>query len=78
MRKRDIAKCIAHFPEIWYAKYYDYKAVKKGNHYEIYRRTFENKPWVYQGRAVIVDNLVFSDWSDVIDTRKEGHCYARS
>lgn len=65
---RQIKMAISKYPEIFYGKFYDYKAVKKGNYYEVLRRTLEEDDWKLYVRVAVVDGMMFSNYEG-IDTR---------
>lgn len=66
MKREHLPKILKCYPDIYVAKYYDYKAVKKGNYFEIYRRRFENTPWYLYSRCVIIDGLLFTNWVGLV------------
>lgn len=67
MKRENIVKVMEHYPEIWYAKQYDYKAKKVDNHFEIYRRALEGEPWYLYSRCVVVDGILFCCWVGLME-----------
>ena len=67
MKRQHLPKVLEAYPDIYIAKYYDYKAKKVKNHFEIYRRKYENSPWMLYCRCVVVDGELFSHWVGLMD-----------
>lgn len=60
------------YPKIFRAKHYDYKAIKVDNHFEVYKRTVESEPWELYSRCVVVDGILFTNWTGLHINEKEG------
>lgn len=71
MQRKNIVRLAEKPNEIYYAKRFDYKAVKKGNHYVAYRRQLENDPWRLYCVFAIVDGILFTNWVDNIKSVEE-------
>lgn len=71
MMRRNIVRLAERPGEIYYAKRFDYKAEKIGNHYVAYRRQLENDPWRLYCTFVVVDGILFTNWVDNIKTIEE-------
>lgn len=69
MKTSNLPKIIAAYPGLFYGKYFEYKAKKVNNHYEIYRREIEGDPWELYARCVVVDDIVFGNYAGI--DRKE-------
>ncbi len=71
MKRENIVKVMECYPEPFYAKWYDYKAKKVDNHFEIYRRKFEGEPWYLYSRCVVVDGILFCCWQGLMEPEGE-------
>ena len=71
MIRKNIERLAEKPGEIYYAKRFDYKAVKKGNHYVAYRRQLENDEWRLYCMFAIVDGILFTNWVDNVKTIEE-------
>lgn len=61
-KRKVLYNVAAKYPNIHYGKYYDYKAKKVGNYYQVYRRELEGEPWEEYGKIVIVDGIMFTNF----------------
>ena len=71
MVRKNIVRLAEHPGEVYYAKRFDYKAEKIGNHYVAYRRQLENDPWLLYCTFVVVDGILFTNWVDNVKTIEE-------
>ena len=62
--RKFIRKVIKNYPNIEYAKRYDYVAKIKENNWIIFRREYEGKPWEKILKIPIgnEDSNIFEDW----------------
>ena len=70
MRRKSVETVIAMYPEIYYAKKYEYVAKKVKNHYEIYCREYEGAKWKLYAKAVIVDDIIFTNFVGLLASNK--------
>ena len=72
MRKENLHKVLEAYPNEYGGRYFDYKAKKaRGGYYKIYRRCYDGDPWLLYCRCVVIDNILFTNWSGLTRTMEE-------
>lgn len=72
MRRENLIKVIEAYPEEYGGRYFDYKAKKtKAGYYKIYRRCYDGEPWLLYCRCIMIDDILFTNWSGLTTTLQQ-------
>ena len=72
MRKENLVRVLNAYPEEYGGRYFDYRAKKaKGGYWKIYRRCFDGDPWPLYCRCVVINDILFTNWSGLTKTMQE-------
>ena len=66
MMRKNLVKLVECYPEEFKGKRFDYKCEKYGNHYTAFRRQLENDHWMPYCEFVVVDGILFTNWTGLV------------